>query len=155
MALATARSKSLSQSSGNTCIGNSQPNASTFMTESSIHASPSPTGTAASMVKEASAALRRISSSANCLNVSPVAQAGASCASRMPDSVSRLAKMAIAATPRVSTFKAAVTAKVRSKIFSEKALRLAWLMTFSSGRANAARSSSASLGALSWATRTA
>ena len=84
-----------------------------------------------------------------------MAQAGASCDSRIPDSVRRLAKMAMAATPSVSTFKAAVTAKVRSKILSEKSLMVVWLTTFSSGKSNVARSSSASFGALSCAMRTA
>ena len=136
-------------------MGRRQPNASTLMTASSIHARQRPTGTAASMVNAASAALRRISSRASRFSVSPMAQAGASCASRMSDNVSRLAKIANAATPSVSTLSAAVTAKVRSKILSENAFNVAWSTIFSGGRSKAARRSVASCWALSGATRTA
>ena len=57
--------------------------------------------------------------------VSPKAQSGAICGSRIPDSVSRLANIANSATPSVITLRTAVTAKVRSKISSDFSLMLA------------------------------
>ncbi len=49
-------------------------------------------------------------------NVSPIAHSGASLGNRALPSVRRLVNSAMAATPSVKAFSAAVTAKVRSKI---------------------------------------
>ena len=118
----SASAPSRAQSPGKTCIGSLHPNASTLITTNSTQASTSPTGSAASAVNPASASARHSSIQASRARPSPIAQTGASCASRIPDSVTRLARSAIPATARVSTLSACVTVKVRSKMRREKRL---------------------------------
>ena len=92
-------------------------------------------------VKTARTSVRAKSKAASRRLVSPKAQTGASCTTRMPESVIRLAKIATPATASVNTFNAPVTAKVRSNTCNDIALMRVLSKTAPSGRSKVSRRS--------------